>query len=174
MKTSSWLFAVVGIASVLPAHASDRFNKQSGAPAATVSEVVGSGSLRQIYRVAGVRDDGQAQNQGVATSFHCTNWSTTPERLAFRVYNHDGSLVRVLYYTVAAQQTFTASTHATSVFSEDALLSQGIYIDQGSVAIVTTSNNLHCSAMIVSAEHADPVGVPLHLVRVNSQTGTVE
>jgi hypothetical protein len=174
MKTSSWLLAVVGIASALPAFASDRFNEKGGAPASAGTQLVGSGPLRPIYRVAGVRDDGLGPNQGVATSFHCTSWSATPERIAFWIYKNDGALARVETYVVAARNTFTASTHATSLFSEDALLSQGVYIDQGSAAIGATSTNVTCSVTIASAESASPVGIPLHLVRLNPHAGTVE
>jgi hypothetical protein len=174
MNTSSWLLAVVGIASALPAFASDRFNMQNGSSAATTAETVGSGPLRHIYRVAGVRDDGQTLNQGVATTFLCTNRSAVAESISFRIYNYDGATVRISTYSVGPQRTFTASTHATAQFSEDALLTPGAYIDQGSAVIAATSSNLHCTALIASASSAEPIAAPLHLVRVNIQPGTVE
>jgi hypothetical protein len=174
MKTSSWLLAVVGVASALPAFASDRFNDKNGAPLSAESQAVGSGPLKQIYRVSGVRDDGHDLNQGVATTFLCTSWSSAPERIAFAIYNYNGALVRVATYNLGARKTFTASTHATAQFSEDALLSAGVYIDQGSAVISATSSAVSCSVTIANAENGAPVGIPLHLVRLNAQAGTVE
>ena len=34
-------------------------------------------NLSTIYVASGVRDNGGAINTGVATSFHCTNWTAT-------------------------------------------------------------------------------------------------
>jgi hypothetical protein len=67
MKARHWILAVAGIALALPAPAS----AAQGDP-----EVI-------IYRFPGVMDSGGLASQGIATTFHCTNFSGVTENIRF-------------------------------------------------------------------------------------------
>jgi hypothetical protein len=172
MKAVPWIIAVAAIASVLPAHAQDRAPFKPP-PRAFGPAVVG-GAFSQIYVISGVRDNAAAINTGVATSFHCTNLSGVSESLAFVVQAFDGAVVTSTTFTVPSNHTWTASTHGTVLFNEDAFLSEGADIDQGIALIYSTTLYMFCSAMIVDASVANPVGISLHMVRVNPIAGTTE
>ncbi|HET6378524.1 MAG TPA: hypothetical protein VFG05_09505 [Methylocella sp.] len=173
MKMQSWIFplAAAGIAFALPGYAADRA-KEGGPQAVTPQALTYPQQI--IYRVSGVRDDGQKPELGVATSFHCTNWSNLPEKLAIAVYNFNGGLARARSFIVNSHHTFTVSTHRTKIFSEDAVLSPGVDIDQGYAQIHSTTTNIYCSAMIVDAASSAPAGIALHLVRFNPYPGSTQ
>jgi hypothetical protein len=67
MKAIYWIIAAAALALVQPTPAS----AAAGGP-----EVI-------IYRFPGVRDDGGPSSIGVATVFHCTNFSGVPETIRF-------------------------------------------------------------------------------------------
>jgi hypothetical protein len=125
------------------------------------------GELINRYRISGVRDNGGAINTGVATSFHCTNWSTVSENIRIIVRNFDASVTSNNTFVVLSGRTHTASTHGTVAFNEDAFLSTGTVIEQGFALISSTSDRIVCSAMIVDAANASAIGVSLHTQRVN-------
>jgi hypothetical protein len=62
----------------------------------------------------------------------------------------------------------------TRLFFEDAILSPGEAIEQGSAEILATSIQVFCSAMIISAAANVPEGIELHLVRLNAIPGSQE
>ena len=132
------------------------------------------GALSLIYRASGVRGTSGAPQTGTATSIHCTNTSTVNENLVIVVRNIDGTIISNSTFSVAPFWTFTASTHDTAVFVEGALLSPGVGINQGVVSIASTTLNMHCTAMILDAASATPVGIALHMVRFNPAPGTME
>ncbi|HET6376533.1 MAG TPA: hypothetical protein VFF88_10840 [Methylocella sp.] len=173
MKMLGWIIplAAAGMAIVLPGYAADRATQGE---AQAVSPQALTYPLQIIYRVSGVRDDGQGPELGVATSFHCTNWSNLPEKLAIAVYNFNGALVRAANFIVNSHHTFTISTHKTNIFSEDAILRPGVDIDQGYAQILSTTTNIYCSAMIVDAASASPAGIELHLLRFNPYPGSTQ
>jgi hypothetical protein len=72
MKAIHSMIAALGLAFVLPAPA----DAAQGDP-----EVI-------IYRFPGVRDDGATTNVGVATVFHCTNFSGVPEPVRHAQQQH--------------------------------------------------------------------------------------
>src|SRR5215216_2839811 len=82
MKALRWITAVAAMAFALPAQA----------PGAV-------GDTEQIlYRVSGVFDSGGVFNTGVATAFHCTNFSGVTEtiRIVLRDSNATLSLSSIL------------------------------------------------------------------------------
>src|SRR5688572_26541600 len=91
--------------------------------------------MRNIYRVSGVRDNGGGVNSGVATSFHCTNFGPVTEKIKFIVRDKHGSVVGGRTVNVDSNETFTASTHHTLVFVEDAVFVSLLVINQGSAVI---------------------------------------
>src|SRR5262245_24709355 len=113
MNVLGRIAAVAAIAFALPVHAQDRF--QQGAP--TPPAVVG-GPLGLIYAVNGVRDNGAGSNVGVATVFHCTNFSTTSEQIQFVMRHFDGTVFVNTTLVVASASTTTISTHNTNAYDE--------------------------------------------------------
>ena len=158
--------AVAILSAILPAQAQDK-PRQANAPFAITSP------LKTIYRVSGLRDNGGGAELGVAASFHCTNFSAVPERIKFLIRDDDSTVRANVNFDLTAFRTWTASTHFTGVFAEDASLATGI-LNQGSAIIQSTSPNVHCSAMIVDAAAAVPEGIALHMVRFNPATGSQE
>jgi hypothetical protein len=127
-----------------------------------------------LYRFPGVRDNGGPNFDGVATSFHCTNFSGVDETLRFVLRNKDGTVWANFAATVPHLLTYTVSTHNTGAFLEDAFLSPGVLINQGTVAIAATSTSIVCTAMIVDASAANPIGVSLRGIRFNPAPGSQE
>jgi hypothetical protein len=60
------------------------------------------------------------------------------------------------------------------LFFEDAVLSPGEVINQGSAEILASSIEVFCSAMIVDADVNFPEDIALHLVRFNAIPGSQE
>src|SRR5262245_24685486 len=118
-----------------------------------------------IYRFPGVLDGGGNPSVGVATSFHCTNFSGVPENIRFVVRNFDTSMAGNSVITVPHLKTATVSTHNTTAFREDTEVSPGVVIDQGTMAIAATSINVICTAMIIDASTFVPHGVALRGIR---------
>ena len=168
---SATIVAVALLAASLPAQAQeDRSYPEGGAPE---SRAVGD-PLQRLYRVSGVRDDGGASGNGQATSFHCTNVSGGNETLVIRVRDFNGDQVADRSIRIRANRTRTLSTHFTRLFFEDAVLSPGEVINQGSAEILATSIEIFCSAMIVDAATNSVQGIDLHLVRFNAIPGSQE
>src|SRR3954467_6693930 len=103
-----------------------------------------------LYRFPGVRDDGSAANAGIATLFHCTNFSGALETIRFVTRRPDGSLRQNSETSIPHLGTVTAGTHATSVYFEDLVLATG-QVAQGTTAIAATSTSIICTAMTVDA-----------------------
>ncbi len=166
---SASIVAVALLAAILPAQA-QRSHPEGAAPE---PKAVGD-PLQRIYRLSGVSDNGGGAERGRATSFHCTSISTVNETLRIRVRDFNGAIVGERTVTIAPNRTRTMSTHLTRMFVEDAVLSPGEPINQGSAEIFATSNEVFCSVMIVDAEVIFPEGIELHLVRFNAIAGTQE
>jgi hypothetical protein len=129
MKTIHWMVAVAGIALGLPAQAE---------AATTDPEIV-------IYRFPGVRDDGSASNVGVATAFHCTNFSGVQENVRFVTRATNGDLLNNNLFIINHLSTVTLSTHLTAAYN-DGTLGTGV-VSQGTTAIAATSTNVICTAI---------------------------
>ena len=90
-----WIIAVAAIALALPAHGA-------------------VGDAEQIlYRVSGVRDNGGADNTGVATSFHCTNFSGVFETIRFVIRGANATVLANTALGLNHLETGTMSTHPT-------------------------------------------------------------
>lgn len=125
-----------------------------------------------IYRFPGVRDNGGADNAGVATSFHCTNFSGVPENVRIVVRDFDGTLKGNMAFAVTHLSTLTVSTHPTALYS-DAQLASG-NVAQGTAAIAATSINVICTAVTLDAASASPNGFALRGIRFNPVPGSQE
>jgi len=171
MRSISLSFASIALVALLvPAAAQQRAYPEGGAPA---PNAVGDPLLR-IYKVSGIRDNGGGSESGVATSFHCTSFSTVNETLRIGVRNFNATIAGARTVTIAPNRTMTISTHATRGFTEDAIISPGVLINQGSAEIQATSVSVFCSVMIVDASTNNGQGIALHLVRFNAIPATEE
>ncbi len=171
-KAACVLALLAGMASVLPALAIER-TENSGAPELATPLTVRSQG-KDTHKTSGIRDTGSGPNQGVATTFHCTSESSVQEKLEFLLRNFDGRIVSDQAFIIDPASTFTASTHTTSAFVEDAVLSPGVNIAQGAAVIISTTSQIVCSVMIVDASAFTPVGISLHLQRFHVLPGTEE
>src|SRR5262245_3506833 len=125
-----------------------------------------------IYRFPGVRDNGGADNAGVTTSFHFTNFSGVPETIRIVVRDFDGTLKANVPFVVIHLATLTASTHPTALYS-DATLATGV-VAQGTAAIAATSTNVICTAVTLDAASATPNGFALRGIRFSPVPGSQE
>jgi hypothetical protein len=155
MKSIRSMIAALALAIVLPA---------APEAATTDPEVI-------IYRFPGVVDDGDS-NSGIATVFNCTNFSGTTETVRFATRSTSGTLIGNVTVSIQHLATKTASTHNTLAFTDDTLVLQIAMLGQGTTAIAATSSNIICTAMIVDAANAKPVGIALRGVRFNPAPGS--
>jgi len=157
MKAIHSMIAALGLALVLSAPADAALNDP---------EVI-------IYRFPGVRDDGSAANVGVATVFHCTNFSGVTESVRFVTRTPLGALVINANFAINHLQTMTTSTHSTAAYGGGSL-SPGTALTSGTMAIAATSMNIVCTAMTIDASAAVPTGVALHGIRFSPVPGSQE
>ena len=154
MKAIHWIVAAAALAFVQPAQA-----------ATTDPEII-------IYRFPGVRDDGSANSVGVATSFHCTNFSGVTETIRWVTRDFDGTLKSNASLMIGHLGTVTASTHGTNAYSETGLATGAVA--QGTTAIAATSINVICTAVTIDASTAAPIGVALRGIRFSPVPGSQE
>ena len=131
-------------------------------------------SLTTIYVMSGVRDTGSAADTGTATIFHCSNWTASTQQVRFFVRTPNGAVVANKTYLFSAAGTVSLATHGTLVYGEDDYLAPGTVIKQGTAMIMATAPQVVCSAQVIDAAAAAPVGVDLHLVRFNPWPGSQE
>jgi len=125
-----------------------------------------------IYRFPGVRDTAGGTNVGVATVFHCTNFSGVQETIRFVTREANTSLVTSVTFTINHLASITVATHATVAYVEDGFLNTGAI--QGTTAIAATSINIICTAMTIDASTAAPLGVALRGIRFSPVPGSQE
>jgi hypothetical protein len=155
MKASRWIIAAATLACAQPVQAA------IGDP-----EVV-------IYRFPGVRDDGGAVNVGVATVFHCTNFSGVNETIRMVTRSLNGGIILSNFtFNVSHLFTVTLSTHNTAAYTDTSMATGAV--NSGSTAVAATSINVVCTAMTIDASSATPSGVPLHGIRFSPVPGTQE
>jgi hypothetical protein len=174
MKT---IFAAALLAAsfaVLPAQAGDRPHAEGQLP--TIADGARAfPALTTIYRFSGVRNTDNAGQTGVATVFHCSNYSATTQQVRIVVRNYLATVVADLTFAVPARDTKTASTKYTVAFFDDKiLLTIPVRVDQGNASIQATNANVHCTAMIVDAAAATPIGIALSPVRFLPAPGSME
>jgi hypothetical protein len=131
--------------------------------------------LQVIYRVSGVLDSGDAGATGYATVFFCTNFSTVDEsvRISLRPETSVGTIVTNTY-DFTAGETRTFATHDIAGYSLDSSLGAATSIRQGSAIISATTVHVNCSAAHLDAATTDPVGIPLHMVRLHPANNSQE
>src|SRR5262245_52733526 len=142
MKTAHSMIAALGLAFVLPAAA---------AASTTDPEVI-------IYRFPSVRDDGGTSGNGVATVFHCTNFSGATETLRFVTRDYDSGIKSNLTFNLNHLRTVSVVTHNTNAYGTDLPLLTGD-VNGGTTAIAATSTNIICTAVTIDAANTKPVGV---------------
>jgi hypothetical protein len=126
-----------------------------------------------IYRFPGVRDSGGSPNTGVATVFHCTNFSGVPETTRFVTRNFNGTLLQNNAVSINHLETRTAVTKSTTAYADNLVLATGL-VAQGTTAIAATSTNIICTAMTIDASAAVPIGVALRGIRFSPVPGSQE
>ncbi|MGH6925622.1 MAG: hypothetical protein ACRED5_17990 [Propylenella sp.] len=146
--------------------AADRANQAVAAPQAFPN-------LTLIYAMSGVRDSGSADNTGVATTLHCTNFTSSTQQIRFVVRNFNGAVVANLTSNIGALVTVTRSTHGTAMTEDLPHLAPGVLINQGAMTIATTAANFTCTAQTVDAASGLPLD-DLHLTRFASWPGSQE
>ncbi|WP_424360409.1 hypothetical protein [Methylocystis parvus] len=142
----------------------DRYPVQVAPQAVTDTEVV-------VYRLPGAMSSG-VSNTGVATSMRCTNYSQAPETLHFFVDDAFGNIVIDTKYVLGGRDTYAFSTNATASMAE-LILGAPAFMN-GTMRLLSTTTNMHCTAMIHDASTAVPTGIAAHLIRVNPREGTQE
>jgi hypothetical protein len=129
--------------------------------------------LQLLYLFPGATDNGGTTNAGVASSVSCYSFSATSETIQYIVRNFDSALKANVSSGLNTFQTGTASTHATNLYTDGAVLGTGV-LDQGMIAVLATSINIVCEAQVIDAAAAGPSGFALHGMRFNAYPGTQE
>ena len=155
MKAIRWIIAATAATFVQPTQA-----------ATTSPEVI-------IYRFPGVTDSGQGENFGVATIFHCTNFSGVTENIRFVTRHSAGPLITNRVFPIAHLATLTASTHLTAAYQNEVDLITG-GVAQGTTAIAATSINIICTAETIDASKTYPDGVARRGIRFSPVPGSQE
>src|SRR5262249_28741553 len=78
-----------------------------------------------LYIFPGVFDNGGGGQLGVASAFHCSNVSGTPQTVQVVVYNFDSTILANKSALIGAASTFTFATKDTALYSEDLILNTG-------------------------------------------------
>jgi len=157
MKAIHWIIAAAALAFVQAAPASAGVNDP---------EVL-------IYRFPGVLDDGGASHVGVATVFHCTNFSGGTESIRLVTRRADGSIT--INFPIAFNHLVTLSiaTHLTAAYDGFGMTTGNV--SQGTTAIAATSVNVICTAMTIDAANEKPTfAVALRGIRFNPAPGSQE
>jgi hypothetical protein len=140
----------------------------AGAPAGAIT----FSKLTTIYIGNGIRDNGGALNEGIATSFHCANVSGLTANVRFLVLAENGAPRASHTLTLVHGASTTVSTHATEAHAELSLVTGSV--DPGILNIESTQSDVFCAAETINAADPIPIGVSRNLVRVNPHPGTVE
>ena len=156
MKAIRWIIAAVALSFVEPTQA-----------AQSDPEVI-------IYRFPGVLDNGGASNTGLATSFHCTNFSGAAENIRFVTRAGFGPLLTNVVFGIVHLGTLTVSTHETNLYADTGTVLNTGAVSQGTTAIAATSINIICTAVTLDASSPVPNGFALRGIRFNPVPGSQE
>jgi hypothetical protein len=128
-----------------------------------------------LYLFPGLFDNGGAGQMGVASAFHCSNFSGTLQTVQVVVYNYNGTIVANMSALIDAASTFTFATKDTALYSEDLILNTGA-VYQGLGVILASTPSIVCTAQVLGASTAThgPTGIDLHGMRFNPFPGTAE
>ena len=134
-------------------------------------------ALTLIYRFTGLVTTSLDADTGVQVSAHCTNFHPGQDRFVrYTVRNYDGTIVASPGpFALHPFRTFTYSTQDTLLFAEDAVVVRTVLLDQGSLQILASGPQVHCSAELVDASGSSAYNVtPLPAIRSNQEAGTEE
>lgn len=135
---------------------------------ATATIGAGERTLNVLYRFSGVQDDGAkgGTSRKHGTVIHCSNAGNTGASLALVLYNHDGTVVKSVKYSIGAWRTKTAATQTSKLYDNDLILNTPL-IYQGLGVILASSPNVVCSAQVLDVRSEFPEYlVDLHMNRV--------
>ena len=157
MKASQWIIAVAALACAEPV--------QAGV----------NDPEKIIYRGSGVLDNGGADFSGLASAFHCTNFSGDNENIRFVIRSNLGAIVANGAIAVPHLNTLTVLTKDAALFlSGTRLILHTGAVELGTVAIAATSIHVTCTAMLFQANTNTPAGIKLHMTRFNPIPATQE
>jgi hypothetical protein len=126
-----------------------------------------------LYLYSGVYDSGDPAHTGTATAIHCSNFSGADVNVQVLVFNTLGTLQANSAMSFPTNASRTAVTHLTNAYMSDLFLNPGT-IRAGFALVVGSSPYIVCTAQVVDAAAATPVGFALHGVRYNPIPGTQE
>lgn len=138
----------------------------------SVSPQAASDALKVIYRVPGVRSQGSTDNAGAVTTFICSNYSDTNEKIALWFVRKGYPTPIKFEVLMLPRSTDVFSTKDTNSFGQYVLAMGDL--SRTMAIILSSTTNLHCTAMIHNAATYVPVGIDLHMVRFNAHPGSVE
>jgi hypothetical protein len=134
-------------------------------------------ALTLIYRFTGLVTTSLDAATGVQVSAHCTNFHPSQDRLVrYFVRGVDGGIVATAGpFVLNPFRTFTYSTQFTTLFFDDSVAVPTTELDQGSLQILASGPQVHCSAQLVDASGSSAYNVtPLPAIRSNQEAGTEE
>jgi hypothetical protein len=111
-------------------------------------------------------------NNVLATSFHCTNFSGVTETVRVVVRSSNTTLRANIALPVPHLNTIIFSTHHVTVYGDIPLATD--IMNGGTAAIAATSPNITCTAMQIQTNSTIPVGIALHMTRFNPIPATQE
>jgi len=124
-----------------------------------------------IYRFPGVNNSG-ADGAGVATVFHCTNFSGDIENVRIVTRRFDTAIASNVVLSIPHLGTLAMSTHLVNSYGNTSMVTA--LVIEGTAAISATSINVICSAMVIDAASSRPDGVALRGIRFSPVPGSQE
>ena len=121
-----------------------------------------------IYRFPGVTN-----NIGIATVFHCTNFSGAEETIRFVTRDFDSTIKSNATGSIPHLTSVTFATQVVSAYLNEKDFGN-LVVSQGTTAIAATSINIICTAMTIDSSAQKPVGVSLRGIRFNPAPGSQE
>lgn len=174
MALRRWIIIGAALACVLPAYSQERPKP----PAVPLASQAATSPLTLIYRIAGLRDDGDGPGAGLATTISCSLFSKVAEKISFDIRDWSGAQKFNGTFDISAptapakSRNYTVVTHINSSIAHDTSLNTGD-LRQGTAYVYSTTTNIACSAFILDAS-AKAQGIGLHLQRFNPISGTQE
>ena len=154
--------------------------------AAAFAAMVGSTSfalaafpdLTRIYRFTGAMSTTQTSSAGIQTTVLCTNWAAAQAntRMTVRIVGAGATaFTDSVDIAIQALGTIAVSTWNTLAFSENNTFNQNFGFTHGSIEVLATRSQVHCSAVVLEGGFQNPFfTIPLVGVRYNQESGAQE
>ena len=107
-----------------------------------------------LYMFSGVANHPISSTRRIATSVHCTNFSSTPIQTQIQLFSQMAGAVYSETISINSNETYTWSTQFTVIYRDITNLNTGI-IEQGSGRILADNSQLICTAQVL-----DPIANP--------------